>query len=342
MRLTCLAIAVSGLLAAPALAAVVTPPAWIRIPTEAERQIARPVGAHKEGAQVWMKCTVTVEGVLTDCSIIKESPPNLGFGKSTLSLASKFRMRPQMLDGKPVGGAAITVPFSWYGDKGTIEVQQRLAKNLLWDEAPTSADVAAAYPKDALAKGRSGKVVLRCAVFQNGRLNGCKPSEAGGADRDFLAAAQSLLPKFKAIVGDQDQVALLDLRVDVTFQFTPAATAAAPRYLPKADWTHTLTSEALLGAFPNKATAAGLNTGRGMVDCTVGQGGKLTACTPVSEEPAGVDFGVSAIQLAQAMVTNPWTAEGLPTEGAHLRVPIRFQAKDIEPSAPAVTAPTAP
>lgn len=58
-------------------------------------------------------CTVTAEGLLTDCSVASESDPTMGFGEAALKLAPIFRMRPTTADGQPVGGAKVTIPIQF-------------------------------------------------------------------------------------------------------------------------------------------------------------------------------------------------------------------------------------
>jgi hypothetical protein len=60
------------------------------------------------------------------------------------------------------------------------------------------------------------------------------------------------------------------------------------------------------------------------MNCTIGSGGVLQACNPESEEPAGYGFGAAAAGLAGKLRVKPWTAEGLPTVGGLVRVPLRY------------------
>jgi protein TonB len=49
--------------------------------------------------------------------------------------------------------------------------------------------------------------------------------------------------------------------------------------------------------FPAKAQAAGV-TGTASLDCLVEEGGWLTDCRVMSEEPIGFDFGATALAMA--------------------------------------------
>jgi protein TonB len=58
-------------------------------------------------------CAVAGDGRLYDCNVIAENPPGHGFGAATLSLASKFRMRPTTQSGEPVAGRRVGIPIRW-------------------------------------------------------------------------------------------------------------------------------------------------------------------------------------------------------------------------------------
>ncbi len=85
--------------------AEVTNPAWEVVPapdypiTEGE-MVAGTVG---------LKCTVTVEGRLSGCEILEETPAGRGFGQAALEAADRARLTPRKVQGRPVEG---TVQFS--------------------------------------------------------------------------------------------------------------------------------------------------------------------------------------------------------------------------------------
>ncbi len=58
-----------------------------------------------------MECTVAADGVLGGCSILRESPVGMGFGEAALDMAALFKMRPQTVNGVPVGGASVVIPL---------------------------------------------------------------------------------------------------------------------------------------------------------------------------------------------------------------------------------------
>jgi TonB family protein len=70
-------------------------------------------GPTKPKGHVVMRCTVTAEGQLSDCSIVSETPAGLGYGAAALKLSDQFKMRPYTRDGQSVGGATVTIPMNF-------------------------------------------------------------------------------------------------------------------------------------------------------------------------------------------------------------------------------------
>jgi hypothetical protein len=95
---------------------VITNPNWLRRPTADELGEAYPEGArrHHIFGRVILDCTVTIEGTLEPCAAKEVLGLGWGFGKAALWLAhNKMKMIPQLRDGKPTGGAHITIPLNF-------------------------------------------------------------------------------------------------------------------------------------------------------------------------------------------------------------------------------------
>ncbi len=61
----------------------------------------------------------------------------------------------------------------------------------------------------------------------------------------------------------------------------------------------------------------------------------MTACQTIEETPENMDFGKAAALVAAVMETNPWTEEGRPAEGAHVKFALRINQQPAAASGPA-------
>jgi protein TonB len=91
---------------------LVTDPVWQRRPADLERYYpSRALRRGMEG-QARVECVVNVEGWLTNCVVLSETPANWGFGEAAARIARDHRMNPAMRDGIPVEARyRMTVPF---------------------------------------------------------------------------------------------------------------------------------------------------------------------------------------------------------------------------------------
>ncbi len=189
--LTMIGLGAAGLLptakAEPPAASSTTPPRVLDAPPYAEMLRGYPRRAGIEGIEgkAKVRCTVSPKAAVSNCSVVSETPPDMGFGEASIRFAPHVRFQPATQDGRPVS-AEVIIPVTW---------SMEYAERPMAFAAPSQSELMAAYPAAALGAGRDGHVTLEC-LLETGRLAGCRVVEDGAAADGFGAAALSLAPRF--------------------------------------------------------------------------------------------------------------------------------------------------
>jgi TonB family protein len=186
-----------------------------------------------------------------------------------------------------------------------------------WIEAPSVADLAAAYPAKAKAADIGGEVNLTCEINRDGHPRDCAPLGEKPSGYGFGYAARKLAERLKV-----DNPQLIGREVRVPVMFDPAVLKGAAT-VTKPAWAALPSAEDFQASFPKAAN--GVNDVRVVLACTVGDGGALAGCAVAQEEPAGQGYGAGALALAPKFKVAPWSLDGQPTVGAKLRVPIHYE-----------------
>jgi len=86
----------------------------LRRPTDADLMAGYPARALNQNipGRATMTCTATVQGALTGCMAMSESPPGQRFGQAAVALASRYRISPRTIDGQPVE-SSVSLDLSW-------------------------------------------------------------------------------------------------------------------------------------------------------------------------------------------------------------------------------------
>lgn len=329
-----LAAALTGSLAPdPPQQHVIANPDWVRRPTNEELLWVTPTLAARKGkdGRAVIKCTVNVEGALYDCKVVNEDPPDLGFGPAALALAPLFRMRPALLDGKPVAGGTVRIPINWeYGGSRQDVEGPKLINTIPWVTAPTLEALAASYPKRARIEKKSGRAVIQCAYQSAGQLKSCNTVVEDPKGYAFGKAAKSLMSQFVGPpVGGALKGQKIVTQVSVTYA---AATLDGEMRIGKPKWVALPSGDQIAGGYPPKAAGV---VGHVTLACTVATGGTVDGCSVVRDVPAGLGFGEAALKLTHAFRVSLWTDEGLPTVGGQVTIPIRYDDQLERPPADA-------
>jgi TonB family protein len=308
---------------------------WLRKPTPQDLLAVFPTEAFKHGVsgKAIINCVVTTQGVLTDCFTLEDTPPGAGFGGAAVALTPQFLMKPATKNGTPVV-SVITMPINFITQGGggdTFGSKKVVTGALAWTEAPTYAEVAAAYPTKARAEKKGGRATLACAMTEAGRLTNCDVATSEPRGYGFDGAAKALAKRFAfPIRNDGDRKATHSLEVHLPLVFDPAMLDAATPVVGKPTWAALPTGEQLTAAFKGVKVQG---TARAVMDCVVGAGGAIADCRVDSETPAGAGVGAAAMALVPSFKLTTWTAEGLPVIGGRIKIPIRYEGGAAAPAA---------
>jgi TonB family protein len=317
---------------------VIRNPDWVAKPNANDLGSAYPRHAmlNQITGQAKITCVVTAAGALEGCRVVGEAPPGFGFGEAAVAMSPRFRMRPMTVDGKPVGGAKITIPINFF-----IPQWGSNLFGVVWQSAPSVAQVAAAYPPQARAAKIAGQVVLNCAIHEGFSLANCAVAAETPHGYGFDRAAKALAADFVAPSVDSGGVSTKGDRTQLTIAFTPGVLDPHQPAIGKPWWQRVPRALDLASSFPTQAIAAHVTEGRVTIACDVVSDGKLDHCGIVKEQPEGLGFGAAALSLSSQFQMSLWTDEGQPTIGGRINVPIRYLAPGV-PLAAATPEPPPP
>jgi len=319
------------------------PPTWVHPPTPEEQLSVWPKGAPDSGGEASVECTVTPKGQAKDCSVISETPARSGFGAAAVKLSPRFQLAPAQQGGHayPLNvQVLLTISFTKPEPKqnGAEDFGGITAlHNAPWHAAPTTAEMAAAWPSRAPASLGEAKVRVQCGFSPDTALTGCKLLSEDPPGFGFGAAAVRLTDRFRTRGAIMEDALLAKARIFLSFDFVnPKLAGQAPVWLDQPNWVSFIPADRMTELYPSAAADAGVKTGRGVVVCTVAADGSLTACQLDGEDPAGKGFGQAALAAITSFAVNPWTEDGRPVDGDRIRVPIRFvESEPVPPQEPA-------
>ncbi|HSV04045.1 MAG TPA: hypothetical protein VLI41_12650 [Phenylobacterium sp.] len=191
-----------------------------------------------------------------------------------------------------------------------------------WIAAPNLAEVAAAYPQRARLARRAGAAELTCGVNFDGWLRDCAVLAEQPAGEGFGIAARRLAERFRT-VRTSSLANGADVRLRIAFR--PEMLQPGSFVVQTPAWAALPSAADFQATFPKIAND--VNEVRVVMTCSVAAGGALSACAVEREDPAGQGYGAGALALAPKIRVGLWTPDGLPTVGARVRVPIRYELR---------------
>ncbi|CAN7486842.1 energy transducer TonB [Phenylobacterium sp. LjRoot164] len=307
---------------------------WLRMPSAEELLSVFPRRAwiNNVSGQAILVCRVSEQGALFGCAVDSETPEGQGFGLAALALTPQFLMQPAMTDGRPVVSTVrIPINFKMPASSSARLPEQneptrlQALSNVSWVAAPSYSEVVAAYPQVARENRTEGRATLTCRFKREGRLTACQTTVEEPKGQGFAAAARRLSESFvgPSVLADGRKTEGIWTMIPFTFDIDMLD--AGKRVIGRPQWAALPTGDQVIAGYPAAAMKANVGAARVVIACDVVEGGQLAGCATQSEEPGGLGFGEAALALAGAFQARPWTAEGLPTVGGRVRIPIRYE-----------------
>jgi len=317
-----------------AQAADLNDPVWDRAPGQDDWAKAYPAHAAQAGVSgaVKMKCAATAAGLLSDCSVIQETPTGEGFGAAALSLATGMALKPTGANGQPVTGRNLIVPVRF--EAAMLRNPGTIIGNPDWLRKPTNDEMLQFYPADA--RGVAGKATIQCTVSTRGLLEKCMLDGESPVGHGFGWSALAMSSTFlmRPMTVDGLPVGGAQVTIPISFQGAPGADMGGGpmntvRVMRAAPWMTAPTAQELAAAFP-KGAIGKTASAHVVLRCGFRDDGGLRSCDTVSETASDRGFADAARAL-----TKDFRAYVNPKKDklSSLRVDIPFDFRD--PSQPA-------
>lgn len=191
-----------------------------------------------------------------------------------------------------------------------------------WLEQPTGAEYQAARPA---AAPMSGGASVRCDVTADGRLSPCVVEKETPPAMGFGAAALSIVPKYRIAPAPSAGAPVVDGYVRISFDWRapPPPVPEGARLVTNPVWVSRPTPDQAARLYPDRAQRME-ETGWALVQCVIGSDGRLSGCQVLDEYPLEMGFADAGLRLMALFQAAPQDADGVPVEGALVRIPVNF------------------
>ncbi len=277
-----------------------------------------------------MSCHVEADGALSNCKLIKDSPPSARLGLLLLSTSTMYRRRPPVV-GDP---REMAVVLDWHDYDRRAD----------WVRKPSSDDILAVWPTGALKQGISGEAIINCAVTNQGAVSDCVVTEETPTGLGFGAAAIALTPQFRMKPATWKGVPVVSM-VSVPVRFhgpgPGRSLTGESKVLPvNLAWATAPSHVDVLAAYPKRALAKGVG-GRSTLACEVSRDGRLKACAAIEPDRTNFGFDTAALSLAKQFRLNVVTPEDVAaTTKLVVHLPFTFDPAMSDQRQPIVGKPT--
>lgn len=203
-------------------------PIWGAAPTFADLGTVYPKNGGGVAGYSAFRCHVDKTGSLKQCDLLREEPPDKGFGRAARALISKFRMdvHPDLLAKKRT--LVVNLPIRLI-DPASDDFRVRRIGEPSWLTRLDPNKVQKLYPAEAANQGiRTGRGVADCTVTAQGALIDCAPLPATPDGVGFSEAAVQIALAMRMNLWTQEGGPVDGVRLRFPMRFNLAEPTSPP------------------------------------------------------------------------------------------------------------------